>query len=451
MYCGACLHGNTLAVAVRDAGEDVLLVPAYTPVRADEPPPPGGRLAFGGINVYLQQKSAFFRGTPWLLDRLWDWPPLLRWLGKLSAAVRPEKLGPLVVSMLRGEHGHQRKEVEKLVAWLAHEVRPDVVHLSTAMLVGAARHLRQEFGAAVVATLSGEDLFIERLAQPYRDQARRLLAKRAAELDGLIALNRYYAEFMTEYLGLPPGRVRVIPPGLNLVGHRRPDNPAPAAGRPSGRPLTIGYLARIVPEKGLHLLAQALERLGDDPQLPNLRLSVGGYLDPADRPYLGEIEARLAARGLRERFAYAGSLGRQEKIALVQSFDVMSVPTISPESKGIYVLEAWANGVPVVLPDHGAFSELVADTGGGLLFRPGDVASLADGLRQLLLDRRRAADCGAAAQQVMHQRYTAQRMALQTVELYRSLRSGRQGAAGGGQSAVGSGQSAVAGGGGGSQ
>jgi hypothetical protein len=72
MYCGSCLHGNRLAAALRAAGEDVLLVPLYTPIRTDEENVSTDRVAFGGINVYLQGYSAIFRHTPWFVDRMLD-------------------------------------------------------------------------------------------------------------------------------------------------------------------------------------------------------------------------------------------------------------------------------------------------------------------------------------------------------------------------------------------
>ena len=130
MYCGSCLHDNTLAAALLQTGQDLILVPIYTPLRTDEANVSQRRLFYGGINVYLQQKSALFRHTPWILDRLFDLPALIAWLSKRSGTTRAEQLGALTVSMLRGEHGNQRKELEKLVRWLEDEVRPDVVHLS---------------------------------------------------------------------------------------------------------------------------------------------------------------------------------------------------------------------------------------------------------------------------------------------------------------------------------
>ena len=73
-FCGACLHDNTLALALRRQGVDILLIPAYTPLRTDEPSASQQRIFFGGLNVYLQQKSALFRHTPWIVDSLLDSP-----------------------------------------------------------------------------------------------------------------------------------------------------------------------------------------------------------------------------------------------------------------------------------------------------------------------------------------------------------------------------------------
>ena len=151
-------------------------------------------------------------------------------------------------------------------------------------------------------------------------------------------------------------------PGLNLAGHG-------TRGTPGPRPFTIGYLARVCPDKGLHQLAAALALLAADRGLPPVRVEAAGYLDAADRPYLAEIRRQMAAAGLADRFQYVGELDRAAKIAFLQSLDLFCLPTVYRESKGLSVLEAWANAVPAVLPAHGAFPEMVADTGGGLLVR----------------------------------------------------------------------------------
>jgi glycosyltransferase involved in cell wall biosynthesis len=438
MYCGSCLHGNTLAAALSAAGQDCTLAPMYTPLRTDEENVSIDHVSFGGINVYLQQHSAIFRHTPWAFDHLLDSPSLLRWATSHSGSVRPEQLGPLTVSMLEGEQGRQRKEVEKLVQWLA-DVRPDVVHLNNIMLVGVARAIIRQLGAAVVCSLTGEDVFLEKLPEPYHAQALELLRRRAAEVTALVAMNGYYADFMADYLRLPRQRIRVIPPGLNLAGmcevplapwekaRLRPSPPAPLRAPTEGWSgegrlyTTVGYLARVCPDKGLHQLTDALKLLAADRDVPPVRVQAAGYLDAADRPYLEKIQRQIAATGLADRFRYVGELDHAAKIAFLQSLDLFCLPTVYRESKGLSVFEAWANGVPAVLPAHGAFPEMIDDTGGGVLCEPGDPASLAAALKRMLLDPDFAAQCGGRAQQIVHQRYNAEVMAQRMIELYESL------------------------------
>jgi glycosyltransferase involved in cell wall biosynthesis len=415
MYCGSCLHDNTLAAALMELGEDVLLVPTYTPLRTDEADVSIDRVFFGGINVYLQQKSALFRHTPWWLDRLLDHPALLDRLSRLAGSVDPKQLGDMTVSMLRGEEGCQRKELEKLAHWLVHEVKPDVVHLSNSMQIGMVRMLRQRSGPPIVCQLSGEDLFLEKLPQPHYDQARALLRERAGEIDTFVAINRYYAEFMTDYLGVQRSRVHVIPHGLKLDGHgtRREKSP--------GEPRVIGYLARVCEDKGLHLLVEACELLAQRPDAPPFELHAAGYLGEGDKPYLEKLRARAEAGPLKSRFRYHGELNRAEKIVFLQSLDVFSTPTVYRESKGIPALEAMANAVPVVLPDHGSFSEMIAETGGGILHRPHDPTDIANKLVDLLRESEKAIKLGIAGQNAVRDRYHAAVMAEKTRELYLGL------------------------------
>src|SRR5438876_162126 len=133
-FCGSCMHDNTLVAALQALGHDALLIPTYTPIRTDEKDVSTHRVFLGGINVYLQQKLALFRHTPWTLDRLLDFPGLLRWVSRFAVKTQADELAELTLSMLQGEHGHQRKEVAKLVDWLATDVRPDIVNLTNALL-----------------------------------------------------------------------------------------------------------------------------------------------------------------------------------------------------------------------------------------------------------------------------------------------------------------------------
>jgi glycosyltransferase involved in cell wall biosynthesis len=413
-YCGACLHDNTLATALGKLGEEILLIPTYTPLRTDEQNVSHGRVFFGGVNVYLQQKSALFRHTPWFLDALFDSPRLLAWLSRKSSNLEAKQLGELTVSTLQGEHGRQRKEIEKLIHWLQRDFKPDVVHLSNSLLAGAARPLRKRLGVPIVCSLAGEDIFLEGLVEPHYGQARELLNERAQEIDAFVSLNHYFADFMADYLDVPRAQIHVIRHGLNLAGHgtrpRRPSRPDPT--------VTIGYFARVAPEKGLHLLVEAFGLLCDDRSLPPLRLRVAGYKSAADEPYYQAVLRRIEQLGLADRFEYVGELDRAAKIEFLQSLDLMALPTIYHESKGISVLEAMANAVPVVLPAHGTFPEYIEDTGGGVLCEPQSPPSLAERIAELIRDPKRSDQLGLQGQAAIRARYSSETMAAAHQGLY---------------------------------
>src|SRR5947209_11329288 len=206
MFCGSCMHDNTLVAALARQGHDALLVPTYTPIRTDEPDVSQQRVFFGGINVYLQQKLGLFRHTPWFLDRLLDAPRLLRWVSLFAVRTQAEDLGDLTISMLQGEHGHQSKEVAKLVRWLGEEVRPQIVNLTNALLSGMVHEIKRHLHVPVLCSLQGDDIYLEALPEPYRRRALALVRDHCREMDGFLATSSYYADFMADYFAIPRGR-----------------------------------------------------------------------------------------------------------------------------------------------------------------------------------------------------------------------------------------------------
>jgi glycosyltransferase involved in cell wall biosynthesis len=417
MYCGSCMHDNTLVTTLRAHGHDALLIPTYTPIRTDEPDVSDPHLFFGGINVYLQQKFSLFRRTPRFLDRLLDFKPLLRWVSRFAVKTQAEDLGALTISMLRGEHGHQRKELDKLVGWLAADLKPELVNLTNVILAALVHPLRRRLKAPILGTLQGDDIYLESLPPKYHGAALDLVREHCRALDGFIATSGYYADFMSEYLKIPRGRIDVVYPGLNLGGHGGP--------RPerNGTPLTVGYFARICPEKGLHQLVDAFRLLRQNPQAPPCRLRVSGWLGGRNVHYFNDLKKRLLDWGLADQVEHVESPDHASKVRFLQSIDVLSVPTTYREPKGLYVLEALANGVPVVQPRHGSFPELIEATGGGLLVKPDDPEDLARGLCEVLRGAEVRAELGNKGRAAVWERFTADAMARQTTEVYRKYLS----------------------------
>jgi glycosyltransferase involved in cell wall biosynthesis len=398
-----------------------MLIPTYTPTVTDEPNVSEPHVYFGGVSVQLEQSAAFFRRAPRWLDRLWDAPAVLRLLSRVSIRTSPETLGALAVSMLRGEEGYQRKEFQKLVDGLRALPPPDVVSLPNSLLIAAAAPLRRTLGAPICCTLQGEDLFLEGLREPYRSEALVLIRRHVASVDAFIAVSDYGARFMAGYLGIPPEKMRVVPLGINLAGYGH-------APRDPARPFTIGYFARVTPEKSLHTLCEAYRLLRRERGLPASRLEAAGYLGAEYRGYLRDIEGRMRAWGLSGEFRYHGTLSREQKVRFLQSLDVLSVPSSYAEPKGIYLLEAMACGVPFVQPRHGAFPEIAARTGGGLLFDPNETAGLADALQALWQDAARREALGRKGYEAVHQHFSVARMAADTLGVYQRVVEDARGA-----------------------
>jgi glycosyltransferase involved in cell wall biosynthesis len=391
-----------------------VLQPLYTPIRTDEANVSQQRVFLNGISVCLEQHAAYFRRAHPLLDRLWhaDW--MLRLASRTSIAVSPRLLGEMTVSMLRGEEGRQRQEIHRLTDWLAHEPPPDLVTLPNSLLIALARPMREALRRPVCCTLQGEELFLSQLEEPYRAQALELIRDHAGDVDGFVAVSAYAAEDWRSRLGIPAHRIQVVPLGINLEGY-----PAP---RPSSTGVfTVGYLARVAPEKGLHVLAEAYIRLRRLTGAEPTALEVAGYLAPEHRRYLRGIARRLRQAGLAREFHYHGELDRPRKIAFLSRLDAFSAPGTYDEPKGMSVLEAMAAGVPVVQPRRGAYPEILEAAPGGILVEPDDPAALAEALLDLWRDPQLAAELGRRGADGVRRHFSVSHMAARAIEAYAGI------------------------------
>ena len=385
MYCGNCFRDNALVAALRQRGHEVLMVPLYLPMTLDEESQATGvPTFFGGINVYLQQQSAFFRRAPQWLHSLLDSPVLLKFAAGRAAKTRAA----------------------------------DVVMLSNAMLVGLARKLKAEQGCKIVCNLQGEDAFLDAMPSPHREQVWALLAERCRDCDLFIAPSRYFGDTMAKRLNLPADKVKVVFNGISLdgygdKGHVTGDTGAsgaalsPVTCHPSP---TLGYFARMCREKGLDLLVETFIELKRRKAVPNLKLKVGGGCGPGDEPLVAQLKKHLRRAGCLDDVEFHPNLTREQKVAFLQSLTVFSVPALYGEGFGLYLIEALAAGVPVVQPRHAAFPELVEATGGGVIAEA-NAAALAAAIESLLLDPARLKALGEAGRRAVGGRFTIEQMA----------------------------------------
>ena len=414
MYCGSCLRDNAMATELIARGHDVMLQPVYTPTFTDEPNVSDDHVVLGGISAYLEQYVPVFHKTPRWLDRLWDSKTVLSLASRRSISTNPKMLGEMTVSVLKGEDGFQRKEIFKFVDWVKDQAPPDVVSLPYTLLLSLAGPLKQQLNAPILCTLQGEDLFLDGLQDPYRTQALTLIRDHLPHVDLFLSVSEYYADFMPDYLGIPREKICVVPLGINPNGFEM---------RESNRdgPFTVGFLGRVAPEKGLHVLAEAYCMMRQSGELPEGRLEVAGYMAADCKPYLEEVQQRLKNAGLEQEFRYHGVIDRAAKIAFLRGLDVMSLPATYDEPKGVSLLESMACGVPVVQPRRGAFTEIVEKTGGGLLTEPDNPQSLAQGILKLYRDPQLAEQLSANGFKGVREHYTAARMADKVLSAYNEV------------------------------
>ena len=421
MYCGSCLRDNALARALLRAGLDVQLVPTYTPLTTDLESVAGDRVFLGGINMFLQQKSRLFRWLPRSLDRWLSHPRFLRRMTSGPRRTDPRLLGALTVSVLQGTAGRQAKEFHELIEWLEAQ-QPEIIDLSNLLIAGCLPELRRRLRASLVVTLQGDDLFVEKLPPPYRSQALNRLRELAQVPDAIIVYSDFYRRRVVELFGVPDRRVHVVPLGIETEAM---SGVVAAPARNAARVPVVGYLARLCEEKGFDRFIDVLLELRRRPGWGAVRAEALGSWGDEGLGYIERQKLRFAsASGDPDALTIRVNASHEEKLAFLQRIDCLCVPTRYEEPKGMFALEALAAGVPVVLPAHGTFPELIDQLGGGLLVPPGDTVATADAVESLLEDADRRADLAQSGHRSVRQRRSADVMARRTLSVYDSVTLG---------------------------
>ena len=415
MYCGSCLHDNALAKALIAEGHDALLVPTYTPILTDEKSVAREQLFYGGLNVYLQQMTPLARWLPRWADRWLSSPKLVGWIASRSMGTTADKLGGLTVSMLQGKDGNQSKEVDRLVDWLATDMHPDAIIFSNLLIGGAIPEIRRRLKCPIIVILQGDDAFFDQLTEPYREQSMQLLRQLAKQVDLFLVHSRAYGVRMAERLALRSDQWQVSPLTLDTKDFLTFERALPSADKAP----VIGYLARLAPEKGLHVLVDAFVQLAK--RHPTVRLEIAGWLGPQHQTYWSGLQQQLSDAGLSERVHYWGSVDRAGKLDFLRSIDLLCVPATHFEPKGLFVLESLAAGVPVVLPAHAAFPELIERLGGGHLVPMGDTPALAEKLFEVVSELTAAHALGAAGRLRVLNEATTRHEAQRLIEIIQQL------------------------------
>jgi len=412
MYCGSCIRDNALVSGLEQLGWDVTLLPLYTPIRVDEEDRSIDQVFFGGVNVYLQQKIPFFRWIPRFLDRWLDNPKLIRRVASGAVSISPKELGSMTYSMVRGEDGFQKKEVKRLVHWLKDIVKPDLICLTNLLVGGSIPALKRELGIPILVMLQGDDVFLDELEEPWRGRVLSAMCALASEVDGFITFSQFYREHISKVFGIEEGKFHITPLGLQTDGSE-----GVVASREKQYPgKTVGYFARLAPEKGFDLAVDAFLQLAATDEA--IRFEAGGWLSGKDEAFVARQLEKIDNAGLKCRSLIHVSPDREAKRAMLSRVDVFTVPARFIEPKGLSVLEAMACGIPVVVPNRGAYPEMIASSGGGLLCEPESSDDLATKIRSLLDDGESSREIGRRARDWVLRENSREAMARATGDVF---------------------------------
>jgi glycosyltransferase involved in cell wall biosynthesis len=309
-------------------------------------------------------------------------------------------LGPLTVSMLKGEKGNQAKEIVKLIKYIEQGDKPDIICLSNILLIGLAESLIHHFKLPIVCYLQGEDFFIEGLADSFTRKSWELIKKQSQFVDSFVAVSDYYGGVIHDRSEIELEKIEVIHNGIDLDGYdQMPEKNYEAD-------IHIGYLSRICPGKGLNMLIDAFIDLKRKPQFSHVKLDVCGTITEADRVYLDEIISRLEKFNLMQDVRIIENVTREEKLKFLEDIHLLCVPALYGEAFGLYVIEAMAASVAVLQPETASFPELISATQGGELYQAHIPMSLIDSLSELLLDTEKLRTMGVRAKKSVFEKFS---------------------------------------------
>lgn len=410
-YCGNCLRDSKYFDAIRALGHNAIKVPMYLPLFSNDDANNGEVPVFyGAISIYLKQVFPLFRHAPGWVDRLLNSKPMLRFAARMANSTRATGLEDMTVSMLMGEHGKQKDELEKMTHWLADHYKPDVIHISNALLLGLAHKLKEQLNVPVVCSLQDEHVWVDVMRPEFARQVWQLMQEKAHDIDRFISVSHYYTAFMKEKLHLPDDRINTLHLGVD------PDDYIFTSA--AAKQHTIGYLSRMCHENGMDILIDAFILLKQQHGHDDVRLLLTGGHTADDKPFIKAQKKKIEQAGLSASVEFIDDFDQSKRNAFFSRVSVLSVPVRGGEAFGIYLTEAMAAGIPIVQPAMGAFPEIVEKSGGGLTFEGNDPQHLASALKQLFSDTAQLAELSSRARASVEGGFNIHSLAGSMTEIY---------------------------------
>jgi glycosyltransferase involved in cell wall biosynthesis len=414
-YCGNCLRDSKIFDALRAEEHDALKLPMYLPLFSHDMDGNEVPVFYGAISIYLKQKFALFRHAPQWLDNLLNSRPMLRFAARMANSTRPTGLEDMTISMLLGEDGRQKDELEKMVHWLETHVKPDVIHISNALLLGLAHKLKERLKVPVVCSLQDEDVWVDDMHSEMAEKVWELMHEKAVDIDLFIPVSQYFADFMKEKLAIPDEKMEILHLGVDAEDYPFADA--------STKPRNIGYLSRLCKDNGLEVLVDAFILLKKMDGHEDIRLLLTGGYTGDDTKFIKAQKRKISAAGLSDSVEFIDDFEGDTRKKFFSRVQLLSVPVLKGEAFGIYLLEAMASGIPVVQPRLGAFPEIIEKSGGGITYPFNSPEELAKALSKLMANPEKIRELSLQARKSTEDVFNIHFVAKRLINVYQSLQT----------------------------
>ncbi len=413
-YCGNCLRDSSFTKSLREAGHDAITLPLYLPLDSKNNTDKNDLPVFyGAVNIYLEQKFKFLRHMPAWLHKFLNSPSLLNYASKKSESTRATGLEEMTISMLKGSEGFQKDELELLIDFLKTHEKPDVIHISNALLMGLAARIREELKVPVVCSLQDEDVWIDAMRENYQSKLWNLMCDKAKDIDAFIAVSQYFADVMQPRMCIPDEKLHIVPIGVDPDSYK--------FSEPVQNPPVIGYLSRRNKANGFEVLIDAFIKLKEKPEFKDVQLKATGGKTDDDKRFIKKQLRKLKNKGYENDIEFIDDFRTKVLHKFFNKITVLSVPVLKGEAVGRYQLEALASGIPIVQPALGAFPEIVKETKGGLIYEPNTPDSLASKLAEILSDKEELNKISIKGRESIISKYNSYKLTKDMITIYKKV------------------------------
>ncbi|MDR0844834.1 MAG: glycosyltransferase family 4 protein [Tannerella sp.] len=406
-YCGNCFRDNLQANALRKAGREVVIMPLYLPLKdasfhADTP------LFFPATSLYLSQKYFRKNAMPHWMEKVLNSDFSLNMAASFSGSTSAGGLEDMTLSMIRGDDDVFLRQVQVLVAWIKDHEKPDIIHLSSSLLIGIAKAIRQAgIDTPIVCSLQDEEVWIDGLRKEDADAAWEGIRRNFEYINSFVTTSQFYKQSITKRFPQLTN-IEVVYPGIDTGRYACEEYPSTPV---------VGFFYHMNEVNGLRILADAYLKLREERRVEHLKLRIGGGFTSIDRKFLKEISRKLSP--CRDDVHWCNTYSLAEHAAFYREISAICVPLTFDEGVGLYLCEAFAAGRPAIEPATGSFSEIVGQA--GVLYSPNSPDALADAIEQMFTVENRWQQCRDEAITLSRTKYNNRTHAQKLYEIYNSV------------------------------